>query len=289
MHDIFQAMTSTASNNLKSNVRTTLGKRVIPMLPPRSMIIIANWKMHGDTERVERWIANLTTNLAASADKVTAVLCPPSIFIARAAQDAPSSLTIGAQNCHAAEMGAYTGEISALMLKDAGARYVILGHSERRSMASETSAQVAEKARAADTAGLVPIVCIGETHAERVSGQAISIVTQQLIESIPLGLSSLVVAYEPVWAIGAGVTPTLEEITQMMQAIRDAATHAQLTGDRALSLVYGGSVNATNAQSIFALDGVDGALIGGASLDATQFASILQSASEIATTNMSHG
>jgi triosephosphate isomerase len=281
-------MTCTASCELKSNARTVLGKRVIPMLPPRTMIIIANWKMHGDTERVKRWIATLTPDLAATADKATAVLCPPTVYISCAAQQVPSSLAVGGQNCHAAEMGAYTGEISAAMLKDVGARYVILGHSERRSMAAETSAQVAEKARVADAAGLIPIICIGETQAQRASGEAISIVIQQLLESVPEGISSCVVAYEPLWAIGSGITPAPEEISQMMQAIADAAARAQLTGDRAPALVYGGSVNAANASSILALDGVDGALIGGASLDATQFASILKTASDMTTTKKSH-
>ena len=242
------------------------------------MHIIANWKMHGDAERVNTWITALKPTLQALPAHIETVLCPPALWVSEATNQAPARLSIGAQECHAEEQGAFTGEISAVMLASAGARYVILGHSERRSMCNETCAKVAAKALAADKAGLVPIICIGETREERAIGATLDVLRAQLAVSVPHGLTSFIVAYEPVWAIGTGLTPDIHDIAQAHEAIIACAAEHQLTRDRPMPVVYGGSVNSTNAPSILALREVAGALVGGASLDAAQFASILNTA-----------
>ena len=196
------------------------------------------------------------------------LLCLPATLIARAAG---LGLPLGGQDCHAEAKGAFTGDISAVMLADAGARFVIVGHSERRQYHQESDAQVAAKARAAWAAGLTAIVCIGETEAQYRAGQTLDVLAAQLAGSVPTGATpaNTVVAYEPVWAIGTGLTPTTAEI---------ATTHAFLRArlpDAGISLLYGGSVNAANAAAIFALADVDGGLVGGASLRAETFLPIL--------------
>jgi triosephosphate isomerase len=182
---------------------------------------------------------------------------------------AGSGVALGGQDCHAAEKGACTGDVSAEMLKDAGCSYVILGHSERRHGCGETDAVVHAKVAAAWRAGLVAIVCVGETRTQREAGREIAVVTGQLAGSLPEGASAdrLVIAYEPVWAIGTGLTPTLGDIAAIHQAIRAATP----SGTR---MLYGGSVNPKNAAEILSLDDVDGALVGGASLKADDFAAI---------------
>ena len=243
------------------------------------MHIIANWKMHGDSKRVTEWVRALEPTLDALPANIQAVFCPPSLWLEASMMLAPGTLAYGAQNCHAEAQGAFTGEISAAMLASIGARYVILGHSERRAHANETSEQVAAKAKAASNAGITPIICIGETKADRDAGNTIDIICAQLKASVPKGLGSYIIAYEPVWAIGTGITPTNEDIEAAHASIIDAAAAHQLTRDSAACVVYGGSVNSTNAASILALRGVAGALVGGASLDAAQFATILKAAS----------
>lgn len=243
------------------------------------MHIIANWKMHGDAARVSAWISALKPTLQTLPGTITTVLCPPALWVVQAvAETAGLPIAVGAQDCHMEEKGAFTGEISASMLAGVGVRYVILGHSERRLLMGETSAQVAAKALAASRAGLVPVVCIGETLAEREAGATIEVICAQLKDSVPQGLSQLIVAYEPVWAIGSGLTPEVEDIELAHRAIAQAAISYQLTHDKPVSVVYGGSVNSTNAASILSLNGVDGALVGGASLEAASFASILDAA-----------
>lgn len=234
--------------------------------------------MHGDAERVNTWMTALKPTLQSLPSHIESVLCPPALWIEGAVKQAPERLVIGAQECHAEQQGAFTGEISAGMLALAGARYVILGHSERRAMCNETCAKVAAKAVAADKAGLTPIICIGETKEERAMGATLDVLRAQLAVSVPHGLSSCIIAYEPVWAIGTGLTPDIKDIAQAHAAIIACAAEHQLTRDRAMPVVYGGSVNSTNASSILALREVAGALIGGASLDATHFASILNTA-----------
>ena len=182
---------------------------------------------------------------------------------------------MGAQDCHTAETGAHTGDVSAAMLADAGCSHVILGHSERRSDHGEGSALVRAKADAALAAGLVPIVCVGETEAEREAGQALSVVGSQVADSLPAAEREIVVAYEPVWAIGSGRTPTLAEVGEVHGHIR-TLLRGQLGEARggAVRILYGGSVKAANAGELLAIEDVDGALVGGASLNAEEFHAI---------------
>lgn len=228
-----------------------------------------NWKMNGTRADLEqaRMIAE-----AFPSPKCGILLCPPATLV-RAMADmlAGSAVMVGGQDCHAQGSGAHTGDISAGMLADAGARQVILGHSERRADHAETSAQVAAKATAAHAAGLVAIICIGETEAERDSGQTLDVVLSQLKESVPKGATSAntVIAYEPVWAIGTGRTPTLGQIAEVHDALRAALP------DTGISLLYGGSVKPGNAAEIFAIANVNGALVGGASLKAADFGAII--------------
>lgn len=234
-----------------------------------------NWKMNGTRAAV----AEVEALLAAAPDPACEMLlCPPATLIAAMAQAAQgSALRIGAQDCHTKPSGAHTGDLSAAMLADAGATHVILGHSERRTDHGETDALVRAKAEAALAAGLVAIVCIGETGAERDAGATLDVVAAQLDGSVPPGAraADLVIAYEPVWAIGTGRIPTLAQIAEVHGFIRDRLTG--LIGDQAagVRLLYGGSVKPGNAAEIFALPDVDGALVGGASLKAADFAPIV--------------
>jgi triosephosphate isomerase len=234
-----------------------------------------NWKMNGTTPD----LAEATALIAAHpAPPCEMLLCPPATLLSRMTAVAfGSSLRLGGQDCHPAAAGAHTGDISAAMLRDAGATYVILGHSERRANHGETDALVRQKAQAALAAGLVAIICIGETEAERDAGRTLEVVGRQLDGSLPEGATAdtLVVAYEPVWAIGTGRTPTLSEIAEVHAFLRGRLRG--LIGDQAegVRLLYGGSVKPANAAEIFALPHVDGALVGGASLKAADFGAIV--------------
>jgi len=228
-----------------------------------------NWKMNGLTAQLDEARALAA---ACPAPAVDILLCPPATLLARMAQAmAGAPVRLGGQDCHAAAKGAHTGDISAAMLADAGAGYVILGHSERRADHGETSADVAAKVQAAWGAGLVAVVCVGETEAQRDAGETLAVIGAQLAESLPHGATAAnaVIAYEPVWAIGTGRTPTPGQIVEVHAFLRG---HAPDTGIR---LLYGGSVNPGNAGTIFALPDVDGALVGGASLKAADFAQIV--------------
>jgi triosephosphate isomerase len=228
-----------------------------------------NWKMNG----LRASLAEVTALVAAQPSPDCGVLiCPPATLLAPMAEAAKGSrLLLGGQDCHSADHGAHTGDISATMLADAGARHVILGHSERRADHGETSELVAAKARAARAAGLTALICVGETEAERDAGATLDVVLQQLRGSVPEGATAAntVIAYEPVWAIGTGRTPTLDQIAEVHDALRAAVPDADM------SLLYGGSVKPANATQIFALDNVDGALVGGASLKAADFGAII--------------
>jgi triosephosphate isomerase len=209
------------------------------------------------------------------------VVCPPFTLIDRAVERVKeANLVIGAQDCHAQQSGAHTGEVSAEMLADIGARYVILGHSERRVSHSEDDEIVLAKAVAAHRAGLIAIVCVGETRHERDQGRAIQVVGEQLRESVPEGATSanLVIAYEPVWAIGTGLVPTNEQIEEVHAAIRKMLEERLGRAGHSVRILYGGSVKSSNAEAIFGLRNVDGALVGGASLKASEFAGIISAA-----------
>jgi triosephosphate isomerase (TIM) len=234
-----------------------------------------NWKMNGTAAA----LAEVTALTAAHpAPHCEMLLCPPATLLAQMAWAAKgSALALGGQDCHQDASGAHTGDISAAMLKDAGASYVILGHSERRADHGESSALVRAKAEAALAAGLIAIVCLGETEAERDAGQTLEIIGSQLDASLPKGVTAatLVIAYEPVWAIGTGRTPTLEQIRDVHAFLRDRLTGLIGTEAAGTRLLYGGSVKPANAAEIFALKDVDGALVGGASLKAVDFGAIV--------------
>jgi triosephosphate isomerase len=234
-----------------------------------------NWKMNGTLAALAEAQALVAAHPAPACEML---LCPPATLVAAfAAQAKGTALMVGGQDCHPKASGAHTGDISAPMLKDAGATHVILGHSERRADHGETDALVKSKAEAAIAAGLIAIVCIGETEAERDAGRTLDAIGGQLDGSLPTGATAatLVIAYEPVWAIGTGRTPTLAEIAEVHAFLRNrlqGLIGAQAPGVR---LLYGGSVKPSNATEIFAVPHVDGALVGGASLKAGDFGAIV--------------
>lgn len=241
----------------------------------RRKLIAGNWKMNGNLAA----LAELKgiQEAATANPAVDVAICPPFTLIAPAVAAQPS-LAIGAQDCHEKTSGAHTGNVSAAMLKEAGASLAIVGHSERRADQGESDALVQAKASAAIGAGLIAIVCVGETEAQRDAGEAISVVTGQVRGSVPAGSTAaqLVIAYEPVWAIGTGRTPTVQDVADMHAAIR--ATLNDLLGAEGPSvrILYGGSVKPDNARELLAVADVDGALVGGASLTAAQFVPIIE-------------
>lgn len=240
----------------------------------RQKLAAGNWKMNGSLAA----LSEIETLANAAPVGVDLLICPPATLIAPAAQAANgSALAIGGQDCHANAAGAHTGDLSADMLKEAGAAYVVLGHSERRADHGETDAQIRAKTGAAVAVGLTPIVCAGETLAERKAGNAVQVVTAQIAGSLPdTAGPDTVIAYEPVWAIGTGEVATPADIEEMHSALRSALTD-RFGADtaNAMRLLYGGSVKPSNAAEIFAIPNVDGALVGGASLKASDFSAII--------------
>jgi triosephosphate isomerase len=209
------------------------------------------------------------------------MICPPATLIAAfAALARGSAVAIGGQDCHAEPAGAFTGDISAEMLRDAGASAVIVGHSERRMYHRETDADVCAKALAARRAGLLAIVCVGETKDERAGGATLGVVARQLAASLPAGATAenLVIAYEPIWAIGSGVTPTAVDVAEVHNSIRQAIVARFGTDGQAIRILYGGSVKPANAAELMNVNDVDGALVGGASLKAAEFLAIAAAA-----------
>ena len=241
----------------------------------RRPLVAGNWKMNG--------LASSAAELARMIEGARAVanadllVCPPATLVAAfAAQARGSQVAIGAQDCHAAKNGAYTGDISAEMLADAGATAVIVGHSERRSLHGETDAQVNAKAQAVWRAGLFAIVCVGETKEERAAQRTLDVVGAQLDGSVPDGATAqtLVIAYEPVWAIGSGVTPTPADVAAVHGFIRKRLRERLGSPAEGIRILYGGSVKPSNAKELMAVADVDGALVGGASLKAADFLGI---------------
>jgi triosephosphate isomerase len=240
---------------------------------PRQLIA-GNWKMNGlkaDGMALARDVAARVAGAGTLGCDV--LVCPPATLLAAVgAAIAGSPVALGGQDCHTAAHGAHTGDVSAPMLADAGCRYVIVGHSERRANHGEHDALVRAKAQAAHAARLCAVVCIGETLGERDAGSTIAVVGSQLAGSVPDGATAAntVVAYEPVWAIGTGRTPTVEQIAEVHRFLRQALA-GRFAGAEGFRLLYGGSVNAANAATILAVADVDGALVGGASLKADDF------------------
>lgn len=243
-------------------------------------LVAGNWKMNGLGASLAE-AETLEKALREQAAACRVALCPPATLIDRMAQALKGGVVeIGGQDCHAQTSGAYTGSVSAEMVRDAGAGLVILGHSERRAGFGETDADVAAKVEAALAAGLEPIICIGETLQEREAGQAVEVVSRQVAGSLPDSLpgKAFAVAYEPVWAIGTGLTPTLEQIEEVHAAVRAAMVAKLGEGGRAAPILYGGSVKPSNAKEILAVAEVGGALVGGASLKAEDFLGIIRAA-----------
>ncbi len=235
-------------------------------------LIAGNWKMNGFAAASAEIDALIARFAGSAPDDRDVLICPPATLVASfAAKYSDEAIQIGGQDCHWEASGAHTGDISAEMLADAGAGFVIVGHSERRADHGETDAVVKAKAQAALRAGLTPIVCVGETKDEREAGKALEIVGGQLAVSLPETGEAFVVAYEPVWAIGTGLTPTLDDIAEMHDFIRSKTPE----GTR---LLYGGSVKPGNAKEILAVSNVNGALVGGASLKADDFHPIVAAA-----------
>jgi triosephosphate isomerase len=246
------------------------------MATTRRPLVAGNWKMNGLTTS----LAELDRMIAAAprlAPKVDLMVCPPvTLMAACAARAAGSALAIGGQDCHAEAFGAFTGDISAEMLKDAGAAAVIVGHSERRSLHQERNADVRAKALAARRAGLIALVCVGESRDERVAGRTLDVVGTQIEGSLPDGATAqnLVVAYEPVWAIGTGLTPTPADVAEVHGFIRGKLVKRFGAAGEGMRILYGGSVKPSNAKELMAVADVDGALVGGASLKADEFLAI---------------
>jgi triosephosphate isomerase (TIM) len=242
----------------------------------RRKLVAGNWKMHGSMAQLGELDAIAAATRANPG--VDVAICPPFTLIGAAA--ARGDLIVGAQDCHQNVRGAHTGCVSAEMLKEAGATMAIVGHSERRTDHRESDAEVYAKAQAAMAAGLVAVVCVGETEGQRDAGHAVSVVETQLQGSVPASATAadLVVAYEPVWAIGTGRTPTVEDVADMHGAIR--AKLCNLLGAEAegVRILYGGSVKPSNAAELLAVADVDGALVGGASLTAADFVPIIEAA-----------
>lgn len=239
----------------------------------RRPLVAANWKMNGlkaSIAQLEKIIAG-SHSLAA----LDLVVCPPATLVAAFAAKAQGTpIAIGGQDCHAEPSGAYTGDISAEMLRDAGATAVIAGHSERRHYHGETDAAVRAKALAARRAGLLAIICVGETRAERDAGRTREVIRAQLDGSLPGVIENVAIAYEPVWAIGTGLTPTRDDVSEMHAFIRSQLSSRFAGAGADTRILYGGSVKPSNAGDLLRVGDVDGALVGGASLNADEFLAI---------------
>ena len=251
-----------------------------PMSETHRTFLVGNWKMNGLRQAIAEIQAIAHGYDAKLRHACELAICPPATLINLAASAALGTrIGIGAQDCHVEASGAFTGEISAEMLADGGASMVIVGHSERRSYFAETDGDVRSKAQAALRAGLTPIICVGETNSDREAGRTLAVIKRQVMGSVPHEAGPIVVAYEPVWAIGTGLTPTLADIAEVHHFIRRELA-AMLGVERAahVRILYGGSVKPSNAQQILAIEHVGGALIGGASLKAADFLAIAHKA-----------
>lgn len=247
----------------------------------RKALVAGNWKMNGDSQFINTLMEKLAA--ASQIDNVDLLVCPPSIYLAQVkALAAGSAINVGAQNVSEFPNGAYTGENSLSMLQDLGCKYVILGHSERRSIFGETNETVAAKFIASVEAGLKPVLCVGESLEEREQGQTMAVVAEQINSVISASgiakFADAVIAYEPVWAIGTGKTATPAQAQEVHAAIRALLAEEDSDIAQAMQILYGGSVNAANAEELFANPDVDGGLVGGASLKADDFITICQAA-----------
>ena len=249
-------------------------KKQLKQLP----LVAGNWKMNGDISGAEELLRELNAGLSDNAPKCEIVVCPPFTLLQHVGKllRKDKLLHLGAQDCSEYEVGAYTGDVSPRMLSDIGCRYVVLGHSERRTRLQESNVMIKRKAAQAIHQGLIPIVCVGESLNERQEGRAQRAVQTQISRSLPSGLepSEVVVAYEPIWAIGTGKIPTTAQISQIHLAIRQSLRTKCAGGYGSIRLLYGGSVNPQNIREIIGIPNVDGCLVGGASLKGGTFCDI---------------
>ena len=245
------------------------------MTAPRPLVA-GNWKMNGLLAALSEIEAIAAAAARGEGGRAELAICPPATLLGAAAAKVGGKLPLGGQDCHAKVSGAHTGDVSAQMLKDAGASYCIVGHSERRADHGESDAVVKAKAEAAIAAGLVAIVCVGETKDERVGGKTLGVVGGQLKGSLPAGATAAntVIAYEPVWAIGTGLTPTAGDVAEVHAFLRDGLVKALGADGAGVRILYGGSVKPSNAVELMGVKNVDGALVGGASLKAADFLGI---------------
>jgi len=249
----------------------------------RRPLVAGNWKMNGDSESTVE-LVNGIANGRGDVTNAEVLICPPYILIPRAvdALNGRDDISLGAQDLDINESGAFTGQISASMLVDAGCKYVLVGHSERRSIYGESDQDVAAKFNAAQNGGLIPVLCVGETLAERESGDTETVVARQLqavIDVVGIGkLADSVIAYEPVWAIGTGMTATPEQAQDVHKFIRNMLSALSTGVAENMQILYGGSMNAGNADTLIGMQDIDGGLIGGASLQAESFLAICKSA-----------
>ena len=249
----------------------------------RKTFVVANWKMNGSYKANAEWLQAALPALRTTQAVYDTAVCAPNVYLPQMIEGLSTSTTmVGAQNCSQYEKGAYTGEVSAQMLADIGCNLVILGHSERRTLFAETDEMVAEKVKRAFENGVMPIVCVGETLAEREAGRTIEVVSRQLKAVLDAaGIAPLVagaLAYEPVWAIGTGKSASPEDAQVVHAALREVLAQVDTEAADAVRILYGGSVKATNAKALFAQKDIDGALVGGASLKAEDFLAICQCA-----------
>ncbi len=259
-------------------------QRDITMTPSIKPLVAGNWKMNGLEAGLPELRTVKNTFLNGLDSDTDVLICVPATLIARAAHAAEGSpLAIGGQDCHANDSGAHTGDVSAPMLKDAGAKFVIVGHSERRTDHGESSETVRAKTLAAHRCGLVAIVCIGELESQRRSGTTLQVLSEQLAGSLPDGVTAkdTVIAYEPVWAIGTGLTPTVADVAEAHAHIRAELTKRFQAEAPKMRILYGGSVKPSNAVELLAVPNVDGALVGGASLKAADFLGICEAYRQI--------
>ncbi len=231
------------------------------------MLIAANWKMNGSAD----FAKDLASKIISPGGDVKVLICPPTPYLSAVKAELGDGIYLGGQDCHDQAEGAYTGSTAAGMLEDVGCEYVLVGHSERRSMCHENDKMVSSKARAAKEAGLIPVICVGEKLESREAGEHLEVVKSQIKHSVPDGFVSddYVLAYEPVWAIGTGKTASIDDINEMHNTIR-----AQI--GPGVDILYGGSVKAANAADILSLNNVGGVLVGGASLNADEFNAIIK-------------
>lgn len=248
----------------------------------RTKVVAANWKMNGNLELIDSFIPQFLSNLK-SKDDTKVIFCVPSVYLSYFGEKIKNStVLLGAQNMYHKDSGAYTGEISPLMLKEVGCKYVILGHSERREIFKETDDLIAKKVKQSLNSDITPIFCVGESKDHRENNQTISVISKQLsaiIDTLTVSeLAKIIIAYEPIWAIGTGLTATSDQAEEVHAHIRQEISKKDYNIGQQLSIMYGGSVKSANARDLFSMENIDGGLVGGASLDPIEFSKICNSA-----------